>query len=156
MVRDVTTMLQPQSLISREQPRGFQGGLLSAAQLSLSWDSRDREPDTLQGVWIEASGRLSHPSLLSDWSYQGVNLTYRHYIPLSRAPHIIYAHRIGVDQQWGAPPYFQRGMMGGTQWTELGGNSTLRGYKFGRFRSNLSLYLSQELRTKIKRFHYKQ
>jgi outer membrane protein assembly factor BamA len=155
MVRDVTTTLQPQSLISRERPEGSQGGLLSAAQLSLSWDSRDREPDTLRGVWTEVSARLSHPSLLSDWRYQGLNFTHRHYIHLSRSPHLVYAYRIGIDQQWGAPPYFQRGMMGGTQWTELGGNSTLRGYKFGRFRSNLSVYFSQELRTRLTRLHYK-
>ena len=156
MVRDVTTEIQTQSLINTERPQGFEGGLLSAAQLSLSWDSRDREPDTSHGVWTEISTRVSHPTLLSDWTYHGLNVTYRHYIQLSRTPYVVYAHRIGLDQQWGSPPYFQRGMMGGTQWTELGGNSALRGYKFGRFRSNLSLYLSQELRMRITRLRFKK
>lgn len=153
MLRDVETSVTPQSILAEESPLGMNGGLLSQLQGSVSWDTRDRDPDTHKGLWVEASVRGSHPNLLSKWSYLGFNLTYRHYLPLLNSPQLIYAHRFGYDEQLGDPPYFQRNIMGGTQWVELGGNSVLRSYKFGRFRPLRSLYWSQELRARIARFN---
>lgn len=144
-----------ESLISEERPRGVEGGFLSSAQLSLSWDSRDREPDTEQGVWTEFSARGAHQMIGSDWSYFALNFTHRHYVKLSNQPWFVYAYRLGLDGQIGEQPFFQRGVMGGVQWTELGGNSVLRSYKFGRFRGDQSLYLSQELRGRVWRLFYK-
>lgn len=145
----------PDKLLQIEAPEGAEGGRFSSLQLSLSWDSRDREPDTRSGVWLETSARFAHPALLSDWVAWGVNLTYRHYVPLSDLMKLTYAHRLGVDWQRGTP-YFQRGVMGGAQWAELGGNSVLRGYKFGRFRGESSLYSSHEIRARIFRIHFKK
>ena len=153
--RFVQTAINEDSLFESERAIGSEGGLFSSLQLSISWDTRDREPDTRNGVWIESSARFAHPWIGSDWDAWGLNTTYRHYASIDSKHRFIYAHRLGIDYQGGHVPYFQQNIMGGTQWTELGGNSTLRGYQFGRFRSDLAIYLSQELRTRIFRFHYK-
>ena len=147
--------LPTNSLITREKPIGSEGGLLSSVQLSLAWDSRDREPDTQGGIWTEVSMRTAQKFLRSDWSYVAANLTHRHYLKLSQSPWVIFAYRLGLDWQNGQVPFFQRGMMGGVQWTELGGNSVLRGYKFGRFRGETSAYLSTEFRARVLRFFFK-
>lgn len=145
-----------QAVITQENPRGSEGGFLSSLQGSVSWDNRDREPDTQRGVWTELSIRGAHGVIGSDWSYWAINVTHRNYLKLSQAPWLVFAYRLGLDWQLGEPPFFQRGVMGGVQWTELGGNSALRGYKFGRFRGDRSLYFGQELRYRYWRFYFKQ
>jgi hypothetical protein len=146
----------PNKLITQETPLGVEGGFLSSLQLSLSWDSRDREPNTESGIWTEMSIRVAHQLIGSDWQYTGLNFSHRHYIKLSKKPWLVYAYRLGVDGQIGQTPFFQRGVMGGVLWTELGGNATLRGYKFGRFRGDLAFYSSQELRLHVYRFHFRE
>ena len=144
------------SLIAAEQPPGSEGGFLSALQFSISWDSRDREPNTHHGLWTELSFRGAHQKIGSSWNYGGLNFSHRQYIKLPTKPWIVYAYRFGLDWQLGTVPFFQRNVMGGVLWTELGGNTALRGYKFGRFRGNLAFYGTQELRIRYYRFFYKQ
>ena len=144
------------SLIAEEEPPGSEGGFLSAVQLSLAWDSRDREPNTHYGLWTEISIRGAHQSIGSSWNYAGLNLSHRQYIKLPTKAWIVYAYRFGFDWQVGKVPFFQRSVMGGVLWTELGGNTALRGYKFGRFRGNVAFYGTQELRIRYYRFFYKQ
>ena len=148
--------LPKDKLITKERPIGSEGGFLSSFQLSIAWDSRDREPDTQKGLWTELSFRGANSLFLSDWSYWAGNFTHRHYLKLSQSPWLVFAYRLGVDWQEGTAPFFQRGVMGGVQWTELGGNSVLRGYKFGRFRGEKSAYLSAEVRTRLARIFFKK
>ena len=116
------------------------------------WDQRNREPDVTQGIWSELSMRLSSPLLLSDWSMWGFNATHRQWFPLNHQHSLIFAYRVGGDLQSGELPFFHQSNMGGSQWVELGGNSALRGYPVGRFRGQISLYLTQEIRWRLTQF----
>lgn len=154
--RYVSLALPKQSLIAQEQPPGAEGGFLSALQFSISWDSRDREPNTHNGIWTELSMRTAHQALGSSWDYMGFNFSHRQYYKLPTNPWIVFAYRLGADAQVGTVPFFQRSIMGGVLWTELGGNTALRGYKFGRFRGNLAFYGTAELRIRYYRAYFKQ
>ena len=135
-----------ESLLWREAPLGYRGGMLILANIGIAWDRRDREPNTLSGFWSELATRYSASWIGSDWEMWGANFTHRHWLPLLARGALTWAIRLGVDLQGGNVPFFQRGVMGGSQWVELGGNSVLKGYFVGRLRGRLSLYSTHELR----------
>jgi hemolysin activation/secretion protein len=86
----------------------------------------------------------------------GINLTHRQWIALNQDQTLVYAYRIGYDRQGGDIPFFHQSIMGGSQWVELGGNSVLRGYEFGRIREKQNIYTSHELRWILSRLHLKK
>ena len=110
------------SLLQQENVSGREGGFLTQWTAGLMWDTRDRQPDTRAGLWIEGSGRFSHHSLGSDWDMWGINLTHRHWLSLNQDQTLVYAYRLGYDLQGGDIPFFHQSIMGGSQWVELGGN----------------------------------
>ena len=155
-LRQADVSLLKDSLLEQEKPSGYQGGFLTQWTAGLMWDVRDRQPDTRQGLWIEASVRGSHSFLGSDWDMWGINFTHRHWISLNKAQNLVYAYRVAYDLQGGNIPFFHQNIMGGSQWVELGGNSVLRGYEFGRMRHRQNLYSSQELRWILTRLSLKK
>ena len=144
-IRQTEIELYPESMLARDQPTGINGGHLNLARFGIMYDTRDREPDTHQGVLYELETRLSHRLIASDFNSSGVNLTGRWWYTLSLID-LTLASRIGIDIQNGNPPFFQLPIMGGSQWAEIGGNSLLRGYQFGRFRGLNTIYLTEEMR----------
>ena len=140
------------SLLDQQEILGKSGGNIIQGSLGVMWDARDRDPDTLEGIWSEISGRYSSAAWGSDYEMWGANLTHRQWIPLTQRKNLIWAYMIGADYQGGQIPFFQRNIMGGSQWVELGGNSALRGYQRGRLRGDLNIYNIQELRWRLGSF----
>jgi hypothetical protein len=144
------------SLLDQQDVLGKSGGTIIQGSLGIMWDNRDRDPDTQQGIWSEVSGRYSSTSWGSDYEMWGVNLTHRQWIPLTQRKNLVWAYMIGMDYQGGQIPFFQRNIMGGSQWVELGGNSALRGYQRGRLRGDINVYTIQELRWRLGSFLIKK
>ena len=109
-------------------------------------DTRNKEPNTHQGIFSELSFRLSHPYLGSKWSYWGGNLTHRQWVPILKQGRLVLAYRVGLDLQMGGMPFFHQHVLGGSQWVDVGGNLAFRGLPNGRFRGNLTAYSNVEMR----------
>ena len=148
--------IYPNSLLSEQLVIGKRGGNIIQLSLGVMWDERDKDPDTRDGFWSEVSARYSSLAWASDYEMWGMNVTHRQWIPLDRKKLIVWAYRLGVDYQGGQVPFFQKNIMGGSQWVELGGNSAMRGYKRGRLRGDINVYTSQELRWRLGEFHIKK
>ncbi len=133
------------SLLAEEALEGgLDEGLYTSLALGLLYDSRDRLPSPGRGHLAELSVRGSHPWIGSDWTGGGVNLTERVY--LSLAEPLVWASRVTLDVRWGETPFFASHILGGSQWSTLGGPWLLRGFPEGRFRGDAAAVGSTELR----------
>ena len=143
----------PDTRLAEDSPDGVEGGTLSMGSVGFAYDTRDREPSTLRGVFSEGSVRLAHPAIGADWRFLGANLTHRHWVPLWRDT-LVFAYRLGFDWTRGATPFFHQHILGGTEWVEMGGNVALRGLPNGRYRGPITAYSNLELRWTLGRYHW--
>ncbi|MBL91246.1 MAG: hypothetical protein CMH56_05455 [Myxococcales bacterium] len=143
----------PGSRLEMDQPSGIEGGLLFLSAAGLMVDTRNKEPNTHHGIFSELSMRLSHPSLGSQWSYWGANLTHRQWVPILEQGRLVFAYRLGLDYQTGHIPFFHQHVLGGSQWVDVGGNLAFRGFPNGRYRGNLTAFGNFEMRGLPVTFH---
>lgn len=106
------------------------GGVVSATNLSLVWDSRDANAVPKKGIWAEARLTLAPKLLGTKKSYYKYNITYRQYLPVIK--NLIFAYRLDYSATIGNyQPYYRlpiRVAFGNVQdFDGIGGNKTVRG-----------------------------
>jgi len=134
----------PDSLLEEQQPTGIEGGTYAWAALGFVWDRSDHEIDPRQGLAIDASARLAHPWLGSDWTVPGMNARVRAYRPLGDS--LVLASHGMVDLRWGDEPFFNPAYAGGLGRGVVGGRWLLKGLAEERYRVNNMVFANLELR----------
>lgn len=137
------------SLLATEKPIGSDGGFLGQAGVGVLLDTRDQEPSPNRGIFSELSLRGAAQGWLSDFGYLGVNVTHRQWFPLMPGGRLVWALRGAIDLSTEGRPFFQKHILGGSQFVELGGNSSLRGLLVGRYRGDVVVLGTSELRWKM-------
>lgn len=127
-------------------------GYVSLVQLGFMADSRDNEPAPIRGHWAEASVRQAGQFTGSSFSYGGVNLTERLYIPLG-TDRVVLADRAVVDMMWGAPPTSELVRSGGTDFYNwFGGQRAGRGIRWRRVLGKARTMNQTEIRATVATF----
>lgn len=123
----------PNSLYAQTFPDG-ERGFLGVASLGVMLDNRDNEPAPTRGYWLEGSIRGSSKVWGSDWSYFGVDLTSRTYVPLG-TDRVVWANRVILDGQFTSSlPILELAFLGVSQRHFAYGNLNVgRGIRQRRF-----------------------
>jgi hypothetical protein len=143
----------PGSLLALERPTGIEGGVMSEVGLGALVDTRDRESSPRHGVFSEGSVRAAGPLVGSAWTWVGLDLTDRRWIPLDKEKRLILANRVILDGRSGQVPFFEESAIAGTVPVSIGGQSTLRGLPTGRYRGDAAALLDTELRWTVLTVH---
>lgn len=142
------------SLLQNDVASGAISGIgrntIAIAKFGAAYDTRDLETDPNKGVFAEITNEVSNGFLGSAFNFNKTLLHIKHYYPLfpQTFSKFILATRFGMGYTAGAAPFFEYL----DQWSSegsidaLGGPSTLRGYKQGRFAARLMDFASVELR----------
>ena len=139
------------SRYAQDFPEG-EAGYISLVQLGFMADSRDNEPAPIRGHWAEASVRQAGAATGSTFSYGGLNLTERLYIPLG-TDRVVLADRAVVDMMWGAPPTSELVRSGGTDFYNwFGGQRAGRGIRWRRVLGKARTMNQTELRATVATF----
>lgn len=134
---------------------GCAGGWDNLATLSITWDTRDFEPDPNSGVFAEASLQAATRVLGSQYEYVRFLVAVRgYYSPFPQWADLVLAARFSLMlQSQGVPlfamqqiPYIETFTLG------LGGNRTMRGYRSMRFVGAQMAWLNLEARWTFVRF----
>jgi hypothetical protein len=135
-----------ESLLTRERPRGAEGGPTGQAVFGLLWDTRDDESDTTRGGAEEISFRLAADPTGSAYDYVGVTVSERRFFQLG-SPRLVLGLRGAVDVLTGDVPFFEWSSIGGLAGGEgIGGMSSVRGVFRNRYGGNYKAYVNSELR----------
>ena len=134
------------SLLEAEQPLGIDGGFFGRIGIGVMYDTRDQEPSPTTGTWAEASLRVS--SLVGESASVGLNVTDRRWLSLAGGDRLVFANRFIVDARRGQDPLFAYALLGGSQFVEVGGGNNLRGLGNSRFRGDVVLLWTPELRVR--------
>ncbi|MFZ9886290.1 MAG: hypothetical protein ACO3JL_02205 [Myxococcota bacterium] len=148
-VRHVVVSAYSGSLLATEKPMGIDGGLLSQASVGALIDTRDQEPSPQRGLFSELSIRGAARRWVSDFGYLGLNFTHRQWLSLLPRGELVWALRGVIDLSTEGRPFFQKHILGGSQYVELGGNSSLRGLLVGRYRGDVVFLGTSELRWRV-------
>ena len=127
---------------------GALGGRYSYMGLGLLRDTRDNEIDPSSGSFINVSGRLSHPALLSEYTVAGANFNASHFTPMLSG-RVISASNLMVDMRWGEEPFWNLAYIGGLGRGVVGGRWAFRGLPEERLRGNHVAWVQQEFRVHI-------
>ncbi|MEX0778664.1 MAG: BamA/TamA family outer membrane protein [Balneolales bacterium] len=125
-------------LIGQEKPVGFVGGWLNYIGTGVMWESRDQEFTPTRGNQSRLEFYLMPKMLLSDYQMATIYAETRQYINFKFLSNTVLALRGGFEHSIGDVPYWQL--------PKIGGESTVRGYPFARFRGNSALFYNVELR----------
>jgi outer membrane protein assembly factor BamA len=142
---------RPGSLLDELEPEGVEGGRHGSMTAGLLWDSRDHEPDPRRGLVLELSARLGNRFLGSEFRDGAVYAGASAYHPVgSRA---VAAGRLGVDRQFGSPPFDRMKDFGGMfQTGGLGGGTTLRAAPQALYLGTTTLAANGEARLRFAEF----
>jgi len=105
------------------------GGMTNFVKLGLVYDSRDNEPNPMQGIWTEALLTIVPEFLGSDFSYTQLTVTHRQYFTIIPRD-LSFAYRLGYQGILsGHIPFFMLPFYQSSYKTEegLGGSKSLRG-----------------------------
>lgn len=147
--RHANVTAYPGSLLALEKPVGVDGGLLGQASAGALIDTRDQEPSPQRGVFSELSLRGAVRGWGSDFGFWGVNATHRQWFALLSGGRLVWALRGAIDLSTEGRPFFQKHILGGSQFVEIGGNSSLRGLLVGRYRGDVVVLGTSELRWQL-------
>jgi outer membrane protein assembly factor BamA len=121
------------------------------------YDTRDLETDPSSGVFAEITNELSLKALGSSFNFNKTFTQGKFYVKV--LPNVfekmIFASRAGFGYTAGEAPFFEYQ----DQWSSegsiegLGGGSTLRGYKQGRFLGRAMNFVNLELRYRFAQTH---
>jgi hypothetical protein len=138
------------SLLAEERPEGIDGGRYAWGGVGFVWDATDNEIDPSEGHAVDASVRLAHPWLGSDWTVPGVNARWRSYTDLVEGPgRAVLATHLMVDMRWGDEPFFNQAYAGGMGRGVVGGRWLLKGLAEERYRVDNMAFANVELRTTV-------
>lgn len=132
------------SRLERDQPLGVDGGRYSWVALGAIYDTRTNEIDPFDGYALDASVRLAHPALGSDFTVWGVNARARGWRQVS--PRIVLAGQVMGDVRFGDEPFFNQAYAGGMGRGVVGGRWILKGLAEERYRGDGMVFLMPELR----------
>ncbi len=140
------------TLMSREQPAGIQGGLITSLLFSVSHDTRDYEPDPKNGSALDISALISPDGTLSDYGYSAFSASYRKYV--SFKSRFTLAMRAAWTYSTDGAPFFRKGefLTMSDVIPGLGGYKTLRGYRKNRFVDDCMTLANAELRVRLDSF----
>ncbi len=129
-----------------------QGGTQQFLKIGLVYDTRDNEPNPMNGIWSEAILMVSPGFLGNKFSYTQLTVTHRHYFTLK--PKIL---NLACRVSWqgkilGEMPYYMLPLLYSSNKPArdgLGGAKTLRGILRNRVVGEGMLYGNAELRWKF-------
>lgn len=129
---------EPVPIMGRERPRGITGGWVNYLGSGLMWESRDSEFDPTRGQHGLLEISYAPSLLLTDYEHLRINTDLRTYQRIPPLNDLVVAMRVGSEMTFGSPPYWEMPV--------VGSSSTVRGYPYGRFRGDQSLFYNLELR----------
>ena len=134
-----------------------EGGISSAIRAGVMYDSRDFEAAPSKGIWAEANAAFAPEFLGTSIGYTKYNLTFRHYLPISKDK-LVFAYRLNCQGFLGQSPAFYvlpYDIYLGTGYDRdgFGGYRTVRGLMRGRVQGAHTCYFNTELRWKFVGFH---
>ena len=133
------------SLLSEQQPNGFDGGLGLILSAGILYDTREPEINPRDGYFAELSGRYALPVPESAGNFGGMMASIRGYFSLGAR--VVFATRLMAEQLFGDIPFYEMVHWGGAvPVAGFGGFETLRGVRFGRWRAPGKAILNAELR----------
>jgi outer membrane protein assembly factor BamA len=128
---------------------GLHGGWDNAFRGSVTYDTRDFEPNPQSGVTVELAGRYVSDLLGSEFHYLQTTASARYYRALRPDPHpLIVAGRLLYSAQFGTVPVYSLAVLPTSEGDALGfgGFPTLRGYPDNRFIGKSGMVANAELR----------
>ncbi len=136
------------------------GGINNFVKLGLIYDTRDNEPNPMQGLWDEAV-MIVAPDFIGDGHYSFIKLAviHRQYFTLVKE-FLSFVYRLGYQGTIAgrAPFYIQSYILNSFSQTTtidgLGGSQTLRGILRNRVVGDGEVYGNAEFRWKFIRFHW--
>jgi outer membrane protein assembly factor BamA len=135
-----------ETLMETDFPAGFGGGWFNTIAIGMNWENRDNELIPSRGNNAVLSINGSHPFLGSDFTGANITAQFTQFVGFRVLLDQVLAMRISYNQALGEVPYWML--------PSLGGETTLRGFAFRRFRDNASVNLNTELRTWF--FHHEE
>ena len=132
---------RPGTLVDSVAPYGHQDFELVSLDATLDWSRVDHEEIPRRGARLALSARAV-PSLLDAADgYVRLSARARAYLSAGGSLKPTLALRAGVEESWGAAPYFDA--------PALGGSRTLRGFRSHRFTGDAALFGGAELRADL-------
>ncbi len=133
------------SKLEADRPDGITGGKTNYLGFAIVRDTLDFEPYPTKGTFNELYVYWFSPWLGSTYNYQRYTFTSRFYVPLH--PKLILAHRTLIEVLGGDAPFYEVGMVGGSDSTlGLGGDRFVRGYEGNRYIDKYRFFMGWELR----------
>jgi len=134
---------KPPGILSRQAIAGSSGGAVSGLGGVLSWDSRDNIFFPTRGNYWQISGFVNKEFLGSDFDFASAGIDLRKYVPFFKN-HVLGLQAL-FESVSGSPPFHR--------YSDLGGDSIMRGYYSGRYRDKLLFACQAEYRFPVwKRF----
>lgn len=138
------------SLLQEHQPHGMDGGWTLQVIGGVLWDTRDHEQNTRSGFLLEVSGRWAPPLPGGAGHFGGPLLSARGFVPLG--DRVVLGSRVTGEWLFGDIPFYEQVQWGGAQpIVGYGGYSSLRGLKYGRYRSPGKAVWNNEARIDVLR-----
>lgn len=125
-------------LIGEEKPLGFSGGWLNYIGTGIMWENRDNEFAPTRGNQSRLEFYMMPELLFSDYQMAVIYAEIRQYFSIGFLANTTLALRGGFEQAIGDVPYWKL--------PYIGGENTVRGYPYARFRGNSALFYNVELR----------
>lgn len=133
------------TLLAKERPAGFDGGHGVIGLVALSYDSRDDELQTRNGLYAEVYAKAATRPLGSSRSWQGAGLVARAYYEL--LPDFVTAVRVMAEDLGGDVPFYEQTRIGGSRSVfGLGGVFSQRGVAESRYIGRTKALANVELR----------
>jgi Omp85 superfamily domain len=137
----------PDTLYANNISADNQKGFASVLEAGVMFDGRDNEPSPTKGYWIETTLRQSSPYWGSHWSYLGLNLSLRGYLPFDAQRRWVLAGQTIFDGMAGEAPLQEIVRVGGTLLqTAYGGEYMGRGISSQRFPGQAKIIKQLEIR----------
>lgn len=135
----------PGGFLDLTQPVGLAGGRTHYLGLAIIHDELDFEPYPSRGGYHELYLYWHSHFAGSDYNYARATYTYRRFIPLHRR--LIFGHRFLLEHLQGNVPYFEMGVVGGSNPSlGIGGDRYIRGFEPNRVLDKTRLFIGHELR----------
>jgi len=136
------------SLLAEQRPFGMDGGPAAIFSAGVLLDTREPEITPRSGVLAELSARLAPPLPDYPGAFGGPFASLRAYVSLGSR--VVLAGRLMAEWLFGDVPFYEMVHWGGAiPIAGFGGDVTLRGISFGRWRAPGKAILNTELRIDV-------
>lgn len=129
----------PNQLIMIDKPNGFDGMRSSAVGGGIIWENRDHEFNPTTGMYFKGGFELGQKLLGGSSNFAQAESEIRAYTSFHLFKKITFANRLSFKHTSGSLPYWKL--------SDVGGETSMRGYPENRFVDNNAIFLNTELRT---------